>query len=200
MELKTEIIKTAGEMFFNYGLRSVSVDDICREMHISKKTFYTQFKLKEDLVVELLKRMSEQKQKERHTVCSCDNVIDFCLRNFHVFSKKEDEEKYAALFFDLEKFYPKIWSMYHMEMEKGSVEYTVTLLRCGIEQGLFRDDIDVEAMAFLIAKGFKAVILAVRDRLSRKAGNIFFFDTFMHMVATPEGLAYYKEKMSQVKY
>lgn len=199
LELRAQIIRTAGEMFFNYGLRSVSVDDICREMRISKKTFYTQFKLKEDLVVELLKRMHEQKQAERHNVCNCDNVIDFCLQNFTVFTKKEDEEKFAALFFDLEKFYPKIWGLYHAKMQEDSILYTSLLLKCGVEQGWFRNDMNIDAMSVLIAKGFKNILLAMRDKSKKQINKQFMLDTFMHMVATPEGLAYYKEKTSQMK-
>ena len=30
----------AEQLFLKYGLRSVSIDDICNELHISKKTFY----------------------------------------------------------------------------------------------------------------------------------------------------------------
>ena len=52
--VKNEILKTAGELFFKYGLRSVSIDDICNEMHISKKTFYVHFKQKDELVECLL--------------------------------------------------------------------------------------------------------------------------------------------------
>ena len=34
---KSAIIKKAGEMFFRLGIRSVSIDDICRELGISKR-------------------------------------------------------------------------------------------------------------------------------------------------------------------
>ena len=36
---KVHIIKTAGELFFRLGIRSVSIDDICHELGMSKKTF-----------------------------------------------------------------------------------------------------------------------------------------------------------------
>ena len=51
---KIHIIKTAGEMFFRLGIRSVSVDDICRELGISKKTFYVYFESKDELIEQLL--------------------------------------------------------------------------------------------------------------------------------------------------
>ena len=51
---KCHIVKTAGEMFFRLGIRSVSIDDICRELGMSKKTFYVYFESKDELVAELL--------------------------------------------------------------------------------------------------------------------------------------------------
>ena len=39
-----EILVIADKLFRQHGIRSVSIDDICREMSISKKTFYTFFK------------------------------------------------------------------------------------------------------------------------------------------------------------
>ena len=48
------IIKVSGEMFFRLGIRSVSIDDICRELGMSKKTFYVYFESKDELIEQLL--------------------------------------------------------------------------------------------------------------------------------------------------
>ncbi len=58
MDVRDKILKTASDLFLKYGLRSVSIDDICNELHISKKTFYAHFKQKEELVESLLAQMS----------------------------------------------------------------------------------------------------------------------------------------------
>ena len=43
VDQQIHIIKKAGELFFRLGIRSVSIDDICRELGMSKKTFYVHF-------------------------------------------------------------------------------------------------------------------------------------------------------------
>ena len=53
-EQRGHIIKTAGEMFFRLGIRSVSIDDICHELGMSKKTFYVYFESKDELVAQML--------------------------------------------------------------------------------------------------------------------------------------------------
>lgn len=53
VETRKRIIKVASELFLKYGLRSVTIDDICNELRISKKTFYVHFKQKEELIESL---------------------------------------------------------------------------------------------------------------------------------------------------
>jgi len=48
--LKENIIQTANNQFQRMGIRNVSIDDVCAELRISKKTFYRYFNKKEDLV------------------------------------------------------------------------------------------------------------------------------------------------------
>ena len=49
-QLSQHIIQSAYSKFMQFGIRSVSIDDICNELRISKKTFYRIFSKKEDLV------------------------------------------------------------------------------------------------------------------------------------------------------
>jgi len=44
------ILQKAKNIFMRYGLRSVTMDDVCREMGISKKTLYQFVCDKSDLV------------------------------------------------------------------------------------------------------------------------------------------------------
>ena len=51
---KCNIIKTSCDLFFRLGIRSVSIDDICRELGMSKKTFYVYFESKDALIEQML--------------------------------------------------------------------------------------------------------------------------------------------------
>ena len=48
--MKEKILQKAIELFINYGFKSVTMDDIASEMHISKKTIYSHFSNKTQLV------------------------------------------------------------------------------------------------------------------------------------------------------
>src|SRR3982074_1681456 len=50
MEVKERILTKADELFMQYGIRSVSMDDIATQLGISKKTIYQYFADKDELV------------------------------------------------------------------------------------------------------------------------------------------------------
>jgi AcrR family transcriptional regulator len=49
------IIDASRKLFMRYGIKRVSVEEICRTADVSKMTFYKHFKNKNDLVLRLLK-------------------------------------------------------------------------------------------------------------------------------------------------
>lgn len=52
--IKENITATAMEQFKRLGIRNVSIDSVCAEIRISKKTFYQYFESKETLIREAL--------------------------------------------------------------------------------------------------------------------------------------------------
>ncbi|UCH13316.1 MAG: TetR/AcrR family transcriptional regulator [Bacteroidales bacterium] len=47
---KQQIVSTARDLFWKFGFRRVSIEEICREANVSKMTFYKHFKNKDELV------------------------------------------------------------------------------------------------------------------------------------------------------
>ena len=50
--MKERIIHKATDLFLKLGFKSVTMDDIAQELAISKKTIYTHFKNKTELIKE----------------------------------------------------------------------------------------------------------------------------------------------------
>ncbi|TGK36441.1 TetR/AcrR family transcriptional regulator [Leptospira gomenensis] len=63
-ETKEEILVCARTFFFSRGYDSTSVQDIIDELGIAKGTFYHHFNSKEELLMELIKTMSDELTKE----------------------------------------------------------------------------------------------------------------------------------------
>ncbi len=57
-----EILFKTGEVFMRYGLKSVTMDDVAREIKVSKKTLYKYVKDKSDLLCQVMKGIARLKK------------------------------------------------------------------------------------------------------------------------------------------
>src|SRR5687768_3849414 len=74
MEIKDRILQAAQELFFKYGIRSISMDDIAKHRSISKKTIYQAFRDKDEVVHMLMqKKLKEDESEIRQMAGSAAN-------------------------------------------------------------------------------------------------------------------------------
>ena len=142
--MKEKIIVKASEMFLNLGFKSVTMDDIANELGISKKTLYKYFNNKHSLVEESTATLHD----------SCFNIIEIITNqgfnpikeNFEI--KKIFKEMFqnasSSPIYQLKKYYPKI---HEKTMQKEKILFSECLktnLEKGIEQGFYRNDINID--------------------------------------------------------
>ena len=192
-DLRAKILKTSGELFFKFGIRSVSIDDICNELHISKKTFYTVFKQKDELVVELLDAILHKKEKDYRVVIDQEcNVLDMLVQNFKKM-RGHSIEKHLAFGFDLEKFYPELWHTHLVKMKELDQTYTAQMLQKGIEQGMYREDLNVEATSVFVSNVVPDTLKELMGLSMNTAQRIdYILDILVHILCSEEGLNYYR--------
>lgn len=196
MDVREKILKTASDLFLKYGLRSVTIDDICNELRISKKTFYMHFKQKEELVESLLYEMRCKHYTSSNDFNVDENVIDVLLNNTSRFKTNQMAEKHINFFYDLQKYYPEICHQHDEEMNKQMVEHSRISLDRGIQQGLFRDDMNVDVMAVFVHVKFTMAFRELRENAGLTMGQTldFILESFFRLVATEKGLTYYLSK------
>ena len=107
--LREDILKTSTRLFFKFGLRSVSIEDICNELRISKKNFYTCFSQQEALIEDILIDYDEAFAKRMELKIKSLNlpesttVIDMVLF-FSVFHLINRDARFENFFFDMQKY------------------------------------------------------------------------------------------------
>lgn len=196
MDTREKIIKAASDLFLKYGLRSVTIDDICNDLHISKKTFYAHFKQKEELIESLLDEMYKKKKSEKKKLNSESDAIDDMLRALNVFKIDSMFEKHVNFFYDLYKYYPGV-AQKHDEMVEGHVlQHIQDELHLGIQQGLFREDMDVIATSVLMNLKFAKIFQELRKVKGWSVAHAvnFVADAFLRLVASEKGWNYYQTK------
>jgi len=192
-ELKEKIIRQAKQMFWDYGLKRVGIDDICNELHISKKTFYTVFKTKKELIEEILKsvRIEEKQSKE---IADNDNIIEYLISKTNIFRSKtqRDDEKLFQIHFDMKKYYPELFDKHCRLMKEDSEVNTLGILNMGIAQGLFRQDMDLTLTKKLISEIFSNMLeYSNANKIPFIHMMDFCMDTMFRVVCNDKGLEFY---------
>jgi len=149
---------TASTMFKRLGIKSVSMDDLAREMGVSKKTLYQLVSNKEDLVAIVMEADFKEDMcrfAEHHD--QAGDAIDEFLRNSRYFIREMREISPAALH-DLQKYYPAIWKgmmqAHHEEFRRKLSEN----VERGMEEGLYRDNLDPDIISTLYS-GMMAMVI-----------------------------------------
>lgn len=148
MELKERIVATAIDSFTKHGIKTITMDDIANSLSISKRTLYEIFEDKETLLMECVTRQQEALRKFMEQVAeTSENVLEVLLKLYKV--SIEIYHKTNKRFFEDMNKYPKVKAMAKHHRDENS-ENTVAFFNKGIEQGLFRNDVNFEIMNILV--------------------------------------------------
>lgn len=192
-ELKEKIIRQAKQMFWDYGLKRVGIDDICTELHISKKTFYTVFKTKNELIEEILKSVRIEK-KQMEEIADNDNIIEYLISKTNTFRNKprRDDEKFFQIHFDMKKYYSELFDKHCRLIKEDAEVNTLSILNMGIAQGLFREDMDLTLTKKLISEIFSNMLeYSNANKIPFIHTMDFCMDTMFRIVCNSKGLEYY---------
>lgn len=147
--MKKEIICTSTNLFMRYGIRSVTMDDIARELGISKKTLYQYIDNKTDLIEQILQRHLEGDQEAMLEIrAQSINPIDEMLR----IGRYVTEQLRAVsvnVIYDLNKYYASSWRAMEQEMRAHIFKIISDNIERGISEGLYRADMDAGIIARL---------------------------------------------------
>jgi len=197
------ILKECSVLFIKYGIRSLSMDDLCREMGISKKTLYQYVENKTDLISKTLDFVVqdavwavEDATKEGY------NAIDQLLR---VSQKVCTEMQHfnPSITFDMQKYYPELYRKFNHSKKEIIFKQIVENMRQGITEGLYRDDLPIDLVARLYGQKLEHIndpeFLNSEDF---SFSNLFqvMFDNHIRGISNPQGLEYYEKQLALVHH
>jgi AcrR family transcriptional regulator len=198
-----DILERVRELFFKYGVRSISIDDICRDLGISKKKLYLHVASKSELVKKLLEleRQNFEIIFDTHNFEGV-NAIDILLIVSRDLGDRFRDVS-PSMTFDLKKYYPEI---YHQHVEER-IEFIYNKIQInlqkGISQGMYRDDLSIELVARLYIR--RLIDLHnpecfPADKFSFQTLFDVMFDNFIRGIANPTGIEYYEKQKRKVNF
>ncbi|MFI5135741.1 MAG: TetR/AcrR family transcriptional regulator [Chitinophagales bacterium] len=148
-ETRERILKAALELFFSYGIRSITMDDIARHLSISKKTIYHFFEDKDQIVHTLtMLDMKENEKMMKEISAKSRDAVDEILQAMECMTDQLTKF-HPSLIYDLQKFHPKSWREFRRFTQDHSLSSVMLNLKRGIRQGLYRSDINIPILARL---------------------------------------------------
>ena len=183
-------------------IRSVTMDDIARELGISKKTLYDFFRDKEELVDQSINYHMKNPIVDFNCYGDINAIDKFFLYREHGFKMLKLYNN--KIDFDLKRLYPKINKKLQEGKKKKIYDQNLEILEQGIKEGLFRDGLNIDIISRLLV-GRILLILNVDNGIFRdeeiRSEKIFdaLMDYHLHAICTEKGLQYYKQKLNNVQ-
>jgi len=146
--LKNILLKVR-ELYVKYGIKSITMDDVARELSISKKTLYQYVTDKDDLVGKFIENEIELRFEQIYKCFKIGfNAIEE-LFEISFFMNRMMRDQNPTTEYDLRKYYPHHFQKTVKARREGMYKYILQNLKKGKEEGLYRDDMDVEIIAKL---------------------------------------------------
>jgi AcrR family transcriptional regulator len=200
LNAKNKILKEAAGLFTKYGVRSISMDDIARNLSISKKTLYQHFADKEDIVTQCCQIHLQENCRDFEAIqASAVDAIDE-LAKISLNMKKHVGEVNPSLLFDLRKYYPKAWAAW-LDFKKSVIYDSVKKnLDQGKAEGFFRPELNSEMLAIIRLVLIEAAFDEQNyphDKFNITEVQMQLFDHFVYGIVTDKGRKqYHKYKES----
>lgn len=153
-----KILEGSEHLFSRYGIKSITMDDVARELGMSKKTLYQYVSDKNDLVE---KTLDFHLQRSKHTcqllVEDQGNPIDAMLALGDFFCQHMKETN-PSLMFDLRKYHAGAWQkLDEYRLDTIALQIRDNLIK-GIREGYYREDINVDVIPRLYLGMVDAVL------------------------------------------
>lgn len=199
---KRDIIEKVAQMYLKLGIRAVTMDDVASEFGISKKTLYQFFSDKRELVTHVIDFFLEETDDSLKSI-SKGNAIDsmLAIRQHVAYILKFYNNNLEG---ELKKAYPGLHKKVTEVKRQRIFESTLENLKQGMEQELYRKDLDPYFTAKLQVG---RIIYTLNPDYGifedYEVNSIAFFDSMMnyhmHAICTKQGLLYYKTQLNKIQ-
>ena len=185
------IVAAARHHFFTHGLRTVTMDDLARELGMSKKTLYAKFPSKESLLRAVLldKFRSIDRDLDR-AVAECPADVLAGLRQLLVCVQHHTEEIRAPFVRDMRREAPEMFQLVQSRRRDVIQRHFGKLFDDGRRAGIIRKDIPTRLMIEILLGATEAIVNPAKMGeldLTPKEGFVSIITVILEGVLTTKG-------------
>jgi AcrR family transcriptional regulator len=196
------ILEQVGRLYHRYGIKSVTMDDVAKQLGISKKTVYEFFKDKEDLLKQVLLF-----EHEHH--CGFLNAIEDKNLNaveelFEVYKMINTmfRDFNPSMEYDIRKYYPNLFLKVREIRRKRMYESVYSNMNKGKREGLYRKELNSKIISKLHvfhSENFFDTDMFTQEELSSFKMFHEIFVYHIHGILSHEGRVFFENNFDKFK-
>jgi AcrR family transcriptional regulator len=196
-----QLIEQVDKLFMRCGIKSLTMDDIARELGISKKTLYQFCTDKEDLLKKSFAHYFKCEEQLQNNIQDKNlNAID---EIFEVSKHVSEMLKtiHPSIHYDLRKYYPETWKIFSEYRKNFMLKCVSDNMEKGKKEGLYRANLNIP----IVARIHISRVDVVFDGELFPANQFNFAEVFFEMIryhirgiASPKGIEYFMDKIKTI--
>ncbi len=144
MENKDRILEKAHDLFMQYGIRSITMDEIAAQLGISKKTIYQFFTDKDAMVEAVVNELINRNEEDcRGFILSAENAVHEIFLAMD-FTQEMLKAMNPQIMYDLEKHHPVAYK----RLKQYKYQFLFSTIKENLERGareeIYRTDLNID--------------------------------------------------------
>jgi|WetSurMetagenome_2_1015567.scaffolds.fasta_scaffold123803_2 TetR/AcrR family transcriptional regulator, cholesterol catabolism regulator len=187
------------DLFFREGIKSVTMDNVCSELGISKRTLYQKFNDKNHLVKEIFyKDFYDFKNRVKSAQNNSSDAIYETYILFQLVKDKQGEISVSTLY-DLNKYYFHVNNTISKMTNQLVMETLVKTIKHGKSEGNFRKDVEPIAIASLVSFIFNSFMIKGFNKPGNPSSSLNnLLDYHLNSICTSHGVMYWERLKQQL--
>lgn len=196
--VRQRILALADELFPEYGVKSVSMDEIARRLSMSKRTLYEYFSDKEELLLACIDRHGALMKAWADEIGEhSETVLHIILEIYRELAPRI--RRISPKFHEDLRKYPKAMAKL-VENRKEQTERTLEFFRTGVQQGIFLPGLNYDILSRTLIRMLDEPVPAT---LTGKYGMAEIYSTLtltlVRGTCTDKGLRIFNDYLSEYK-
>ena len=175
--VKQRIIEEASELFGRSGVKSITMDDLARNLGISKRTIYENFRDKETLLIACIDAFHDERSEK--VFLDADNVAEAILVMLRKSVEPVAQWKFNMMN-DIRKYYPQVYKNHLSRLHQNERQNFEYVVQRGIQEEVFRSELNPEIVAHFFSKMGEVVVA----RIDKDLDKFSLVDVFNNIVLT----------------
>lgn len=189
--VRGRIVAAARHHFLAHGFRGVTMDDLARELGMSKKTLYAHFRQKTDLVKAVMADKFREVERDLERITStCSSDVVGALRRLLATMQRHTQEIQPAFVRDVRRQAPDLFKLVEVRRQRLIQRHFGKLFEAAREANLIREDVPAGLVTEILLAATTAIMnpqrLADLD-LSPEQAYSAIIRVVLEGVITPRG-------------